>query len=50
MTKAAPAAVFPSKLVAAAQLAKLTGWNEVEKVNIETGDSLSAFLREIVTK
>jgi hypothetical protein len=50
MTKAGPAAVFPSKLAAAAQLAKLTGWNEGEKVNIEAGDTLSAFLRQIVTK
>ena len=49
-TKAGPTAVFPSKLGAAAQLAKLTGWNEVEKVNIEAGDTLSAFLRQIVTK
>jgi hypothetical protein len=31
-------------------LAKLTGWNEVEKVSVETGDTLSAFLRQIVTK
>ena len=50
MAKAGPAAVFPSKLAAAAQLAKLTGWNEVEKVSVETGDTLSAFLRQIVTK
>ena len=50
MTKAGPAAVFPGKLVAAAQLAKLTGWNEVEKVNIEAGDTLSAFLCQIITK
>ena len=50
MTKAGPAAVFPSKLAAAAQLAKLTGWNEVEKVNIEAGDTLSSFLRQIVTR
>ena len=50
MTKAGPAAVFPSKLGAAAQLAKLTGWNEGEKVSVEAGDTLSAFLRQIVTK
>ena len=50
MTKAGPAAVFPSKLGAAIQLAKLTGWNEVEKVSVEAGDTLSAFLRQIVTK
>jgi hypothetical protein len=50
MTKAGPAAVFPSKLGAAVQLAKLTGWNEVEKVSVEAGDTLSAFLRQIVTK
>ena len=50
MAKAGPAAVFPSKLGAAAQLAKLTGWNEVEKVSVEAGDTLSAFLRQIVTK
>ena len=50
MTKAGPAAVFPSKLGAAAQLAKLTGWNEVEKVSVEAGDTLSAFLRQIVTR
>ena len=42
--------MFPSKLAAAVQLAKLTGWNEVEKVNIEAGDTLSAFLRQIVTR
>ena len=50
MSKAGPAVVFPSKLGAAAQLAKLTGWNEVEKVSVEAGDTLSAFLRQIVTK
>ena len=50
MTKAGPTAVFPSKLAAAVQLAKLTGWNEVEKVSVEAGDTLSAFLRQIVTK
>ena len=50
MTKAGPAAVFPSKLAAAAQLAKLTGWNEGEKVNIEAGDTLTAVPRQIVTK
>ena len=33
MTKAGPAAVFPSKLTAAAQLAKLTGWNEVVRIS-----------------
>ena len=49
-TKAGPAAVFPSKLGAAVQLAKLTGWNEGEKVSVEAGDTLSAFLRQIVTK
>ena len=49
MTKAGPAVAFPSKLAAAAQLAKLTGWNEVEKVSVEAGDTLSAFLRQIVT-
>jgi hypothetical protein len=32
------------------QLAKLTGWNSVEKVSIEVGDALSAFLRQIVAK
>ena len=50
MTKAGRAAVFPSKLTAAAQLAKLTGWNEGEKVSVEAGDTLSAFLRQIVTR
>ena len=50
MAKAGPTVVFPSKLAAAAQLAKLTGWNEVEKVSVEAGDTLSAFLRQIVTK
>ena len=50
MTKAGPAPVFPDKLGAAAQLAKLTGWNSVEKVSVETGDTLSAFLRQIVAK
>lgn len=32
MTKMGPAMVFPSKLQAAAQLAKLCGWNEPEKI------------------
>ena len=50
MTKAGQAAVFPSKLTAAAQLAKLTGWNEGEKVSLEASDTLSAFLRQIVTR
>ena len=49
MTKEGPAPVFPDKLGAAAQLAKLTGWNSVEKVSVEAGDTLSAFLRQIVT-
>jgi hypothetical protein len=48
--KSGAAAVFPSKLGAAVQLAKLTGWNEVEKVSVEAGDTLSAFLRQIVTR
>ena len=43
-----PAVVFPEELGAAAQLAKLTGWNTAEKVSVEAGDTLSAFLREIV--
>jgi hypothetical protein len=50
MTKKGPAPVFPDKLGAAAQLAKLTGWNSVEKVSVEAGDALSAFLRQIVAK
>jgi phage terminase small subunit len=50
MTKEGPAPVFPDKLNAAAQLAKLTGWNSVEKVSVEAGDTLSAFLRQIVAK
>ena len=50
MTKEGPAPVFPDKLGAAAQLAKLTGWNSVEKVSVEAGDTLSAFLRQIVAK
>jgi hypothetical protein len=41
---------FPSKLQAASQLARMCGWDAPQKVNIEAGDSLSAFLREIVTK
>jgi Terminase small subunit len=36
MTKEGPAPVFPDKLGAAVQLAKLTGWNSVEKVSVET--------------
>jgi hypothetical protein len=50
MTKGGPAPVFPDKLGAAVQLAKLTGWNSVEKMSVETGDTLSAFLRQIVAK
>ena len=50
MAKKGPAPVFPDKLGAAAQLAKLTGWNSAEKVSVETGDTLSAFLRQIVAK
>ena len=41
---------FPSKLQAASQLARMCGWDAPQKVNIEAGDSLSAFLREIVTR
>ena len=41
---------FPSKLQAASQLAKTCGWDAPQKVSIETGDTLSAFLREIVTR
>ena len=47
MTKAGPAAVFPSKLGAAVQLAKLTGWNEVEKVSVEAGGSILSFLDKV---
>jgi hypothetical protein len=50
MTKKGPAPVFPDKLGAAAQLAKLTGWNSAEKVSVEAGDTLSAFLRQIIAK
>jgi Terminase small subunit len=50
MTKEGSAPVFPDKLGAAVQLAKLTGWNSVEKVSVEAGDTLSAFLRQIIAK
>ena len=50
MTRKGPAPVFPDKLGAAAQLAKLTGWNSAEKVSVEADDTLSAFLRQIVAK
>jgi hypothetical protein len=50
MTKDGPSPVFPDKLGAAAQLAKLTGWNSAEKVSVEAGDTLSAFLRQIIAK
>jgi hypothetical protein len=50
MTKGGPAPVFPDKLGAAVQLAKLTGWNSVEKVSVEAGDTLSAFLCQVVSK
>jgi Terminase small subunit len=50
MTKRGPAPVFPDKLGAAVQLAKLTGWNSTEKVSVEAGDTLSAFLRQIIAK
>jgi hypothetical protein len=50
VTKGVPAPVFPDKLGAAVQLAKLTGWNSVDKVSVEVGDSLSAFLRQIIAK
>ena len=41
---------FPSKLQGASQLPKMCGWDAPQKVSIETGDTLSAFLREIVTR
>jgi hypothetical protein len=44
MTKKGPAPVFPDKLGAAARLAKLTGWNSVEKVSVEAGENLASFL------
>ena len=47
MARAGPTAVFPSKLAAAAQLAKLTGWNEVEKVSVEAGDGILSFLDKV---
>jgi terminase small subunit-like protein len=50
MTRKGPAPVFPDKLGAAAQLTKLTGWNSAEKVSVEAGDTLSAFLRQIIAK
>jgi terminase small subunit-like protein len=43
-------AVFPSKLSAASQLSKMCGWDAPAKFNLEAGDSLSALLRDIVTK
>ena len=42
--------VFPSKLQAVAQLCKMCNFNAPEKVSIDAGDSLSALLRDIVTK
>jgi Terminase small subunit len=43
-------AVFPNKLQAAAQLTRMCNWEAGQKITLEAGDSLSAFLREIVTK
>jgi hypothetical protein len=44
--KKGPAPVFPDKLGATAQLAKLTGWNSVEKVSVEAGENLASFLAD----
>ena len=52
MTKIGPAAVFPSKLGAAAQLAKLTGWNSAEKVSVEgipAGVGVEVFVASLVS-
>src|SRR5262245_51705297 len=43
-------AVFPSKLQAAAQLTRMCNWEAGQKITLEAGDTLSAFLREVVTK
>ena len=40
----------PDKLRAAQLLAQHCGWDEPTKISLEAGDTLSAFLRGIVTK
>ncbi|HEY5742319.1 MAG TPA: terminase small subunit [Terrimicrobiaceae bacterium] len=47
ITKAGPTAAFPSKLGALAQLAKMCGWNEPEKVQVGMEAELVAVIAKI---
>ena len=47
MTKLGPAAVFPSKLGAIAQLAKMCGWNDPEKHEHGADDELMELLSRL---
>ena len=47
VTKVGPAAVFPSKLSAIAQLAKICGWNESEKHEHCASNELTKLLKRL---
>ena len=47
VTKVGPAAVFPSKLGAIAQLAKICGWNEPEKHEHCASNQLPKLLKRL---
>jgi hypothetical protein len=47
VTKVGPAAVFPSKLGAIAQLAKICGWNESEKHEHCASNELTKLLKRL---
>ena len=47
ITKQGPVAVFPSKLGAVSQLAKMCGWNEPEKVELGMEAELVAIISKI---
>jgi hypothetical protein len=47
VTKVGPAAVFPSKLGAIAQLVKMCGWNELEKHEHGASNELTQLLKRL---
>ena len=50
ITRGQKHAVFPQKLAVGAQLSKLVGWDKPLEINVGASDTLTAFLRQIVTK
>jgi hypothetical protein len=47
ITRGVKHAVFPQKLVAGAQLAKICGWERPAEITVEAGENLAGFLGKI---